>query len=257
MVKHAGIYRILVRRRSEVRFYIGQASNIHVRWTTHLWRLRTGKHRNPALQAAFNKHGESHFSIEIVLLCAQEKAVLTMYEQAVLDLQIRQFGEQSVYNTHRQCVSSRLGVKISEQTRARMSLSQKGRVPSPVAIEKARTVNLGRKLSSESIAKRTAKQRGRIVRPETRARHALSLIGIKRSPETCARISVGKKGWKPSLEHLAHLRKLAAASIGKPRPAHVHEALRLAKLGKKKSAEEIARRQATRAANQSARLGAY
>lgn len=38
--------------------YVGSAVNLARRRSQHLWALRRGRHRNPALQKAFNKYGE-------------------------------------------------------------------------------------------------------------------------------------------------------------------------------------------------------
>lgn len=88
---------------------------------------------------------------------------------------------------------------------------------------------------------------------ETRAKQSASLTGITRSLETRQRISTAKQGWEPSPEHLEHLRKLGQSDANRTRMAEVARGpARLAKIGKKKSLEEITRRQATRAANRAA-----
>jgi len=88
---------------------------------------------------------------------------------------------------------------------------------------------------------------------ETRAKQSAAAIGRKVSDETRARISAAKKGHGPSLEHMERLRTLAT---GRPMSEQHRQKLAALRTGKKKPAEEIARRQSTRAANLAAKLAA-
>lgn len=91
-----------------------------------------------------------------------------------------------------------------------------------------------------------------------RSRIAKAAIGKKASEETRGRISEGRKGWSPSAVHLAHLRRLANSPENRSRMAAWAKGPgRLAKIGKKKSPEEIARRTATRRANAALRQASY
>jgi group I intron endonuclease len=54
-----GIYKIINIQNNK--FYIGSAVNFSRRKTRHFSELRTGKHKNKHLQAAWNKYGESFF----------------------------------------------------------------------------------------------------------------------------------------------------------------------------------------------------
>ena len=71
-------------------------------------------------------------------------------------------------------VSSRKGVKVSEETRRRMSISQKNRSP-----------EVNKKISES--------QKGRIVPEETRKKISRTLTGVPLSPERCKHISEGGK----------------------------------------------------------------
>lgn len=247
-----GIYCISVHRGDKPeKHYIGQSVRLKEREQAHFWMLRNRRHKNPLLQSAFDNYGVESIKFKVILNCDRLKDVLESYEQAILDAYIAEYGEDRIYNVRRLCVSSALGTLRSDESRARMSLAQGGRKLSPEQIEILRRANTGRKLSPEAIAIRTEKQRGRIVSPETRAKHAEAIRGIKRSAETRERISAGKKGQGPSVEHMERLRQLAT---GRQMPDHVKQILVTSNTGKKKSPEEIARRQATRAANKAAKL---
>src|SRR5882762_9754540 len=111
---NAGIYRIVVNRSDLLpKFYIGQASNIVSRKASHLRCLRNGTHKNSNLQRAYRKYGEAAFRFEILLIC--EISNLTVYEQAV----VNSYMPGTLYNLCLECVSSVLGIKRSEETKAK------------------------------------------------------------------------------------------------------------------------------------------
>ncbi len=58
----SGIYRIV--NQVNGKFYIGSATNIASRWSTHRQSLRKGKHHSIHLQRAWDKYGEAAFVFE-------------------------------------------------------------------------------------------------------------------------------------------------------------------------------------------------
>lgn len=60
----SGIYKIHCS--ADDRTYIGRSVHIERRWTEHRRNLRAGVHRNSFMQAAWNLHGESSFSFEVL-----------------------------------------------------------------------------------------------------------------------------------------------------------------------------------------------
>ena len=248
-ISDCGIYRIEVDRGEKAAaFYIGQSVRLKERLSTHRSRLRSGKHGNRALQSAFAKYGDSAVSMTVIARGPRDKIELCRLEQSALDAHIAEFGEDRIYNCQRDCVSSPVGVVRSAETRARISASLKGIRRTPEQIERMRLASTGKKLSEDSIAKRTAKQKGRVVSVETRAKHAAAQIGRQHSPEVRAKISASKKGQTPSAEHMERLRAIAT---GRTVSESTRAAIGAANSGRKKSPEEIAHRQATRAANRS------
>lgn len=53
--------------------YIGQSVDIKCRLRNHKWDLRHNKHHNDHLQQSFNKYGESYFIFDIVCECEEER----------------------------------------------------------------------------------------------------------------------------------------------------------------------------------------
>lgn len=69
---NCGIYLITVDRSEHgkfPKFYIGQSVNIPNRKIKHLSLLRSDRHKNPALQAAWKKYGEGAFSFTVLQIC--------------------------------------------------------------------------------------------------------------------------------------------------------------------------------------------
>lgn len=60
----AGVY--LIRNLIDGRIYVGSTGNVKRRWRTHRKRLRSRRHINKPLQAAWLLYGEEAFSFELV-----------------------------------------------------------------------------------------------------------------------------------------------------------------------------------------------
>lgn len=65
--KISGIYKI--ENKTNKKIYIGQTINFKHRKSQHFSNLRSGCHKNPYLQNAFNKHGNDVFIIELLEEC--------------------------------------------------------------------------------------------------------------------------------------------------------------------------------------------
>lgn len=101
--------------------YVGQTVNMRSRKASHLAALRRGRCTSPYLQRAFDKHGETAFSFEILEIVAAEegKEVLTAAEQKWIE------ALSPAYNST-QAANSRAGVRDSEETRRRKSEAARG-----------------------------------------------------------------------------------------------------------------------------------
>ena len=106
------------------------------------------------------------------------------------------------------------GRKHTAETRAKISAAQKGENNSMY----------GKKLSAETRVKISARNKGKTHTPETRAKLSAVLKGKKRSAETRAKISASKKGEKHPMAQAVYdnktgttypTRKAAAEAVGK------------------------------------------
>ena len=122
----AGVYQI--RNMLNGKIYIGSCSlDLNKRWNHHEHLLGHGDHFNRYLQRAWKKYGSDAFEFEVLITC--HPSMCLWYEQQFLD----QWKPE--YNICSQA-RSRRGVKVSEETRVKISVAQKGRAPSPETIKK-------------------------------------------------------------------------------------------------------------------------
>lgn len=200
-----GVY--MIRNMVNGKVYIGSASVcMRRRWWQHKTTLRMGKHKNPHLQAAWNKYGREAFEFSILVYCTPEECIKS--EQAGIDafdatnreLGYNQYPVAGSPTGH--VVSPETRVKLAEkarnpspETRARMSASQKAYNASLTEEERAKrfSMNVGRQWSPEAIAKRGAANKGRKLSPEHRAKLLTANLGKKRSAATIAKMSAAAK----------------------------------------------------------------
>jgi group I intron endonuclease len=151
--------------------YIGSAVNIARRWRVHKHYLEKGKHPSTHLQNSYEKHTSAVFSYNIIEF-VDDKDKLIAREQVWIDFFNPQYNKRKIAN-------SCLGVKRSDEARAKMSAAQKGKKHSP-----------------ETIAKRSAALKGRPRPDHVKAKISASHIGIKPSEATKIKMSLAKKGKK-------------------------------------------------------------
>ena len=187
----SGIYKIICL--STGKFYVGSSIDVRKRWRQHLNKLRSNKHVNKKLQNAWNKYTEQNFLFEIVELILPP--FLLEREQYWID-KLR-----PVFNIAKSAKAPNLGIKASEEARAKLSARlmgntyTRGKKRSPESIEKTRSANLGKKRSAEYCARSSAIRLGKKHSPET-----IEKIRLKKrnmSDETRAKLSASRKG-KPS-----------------------------------------------------------
>lgn len=197
--------------------YIGSAKSFRTRFRKHKNVLVKNAHHSIKLQRAWNKHGEDAFIFQPIIFC--EPKNLLFYEQQAID----------AYNSY--CdgynatikANSALGVKRSDETKAKISVSKsgiklsaehkkaisdgnKGKKRSDETKEKIRTVNTGVKKSKSHIENMRKANLGKKYNDETKAKISASLIGNKRalgnvlSTETRDKMSVAHKGKAQSPE---------------------------------------------------------
>lgn len=229
-VPHApGIYRIVCI--STNKFYLGSAINLYKRQCHHFRELRHNIHHNPKLQSAFNKYGEQAFTFEVLELVLVPE-MLTAREQYWF-ANLKPFGSRG-FNIDR-IAGSRLGAKVSQQAREKMSAAKRGKPGN----------SRGRKPSPETIAKRTRSRSGYRPSAQTRERIAQANRGRQVSLETRQKLSEANRGKTISQEQRL---KLSQERKGKTQSLEMREKRRLAQIGHSVSPEA---RQHMRAASAS------
>lgn len=118
--ENCGIYKITCKANGK--FYIGSAVNFNRRKREHLNCLRNNFHINHFLQSAWNKYGEEAFVFELIEILKEEELILK--EQQYLDLY---YDEQQICYNMCPTAGSKLGTKLSEETKEKISKSNKGK----------------------------------------------------------------------------------------------------------------------------------
>ena len=149
------------------RKYYGSSVNIDGRNRQHWSDLRNGRHKNPHLQAAWNKYGEAAFVFTVVEELTVEQ--LAAAEQRYLDQ------NTGGYNIGQFADAPARGRKWTPEARARMSVARKGRRLSEAHKAILKVCNLGRVRSQETRAKLSAANSGKKHKSTTK--NKLSEIG--------------------------------------------------------------------------------
>ena len=206
----AGIYRIVNVENDDA--YIGSSIDIKARWRQHRCRLGKDFYHGSHLQNAWNKYGDDIFRFEIAeiwdvvgLTKRQARQLLRFMEQTAMN------EECPAYNKA-PAAESNLGFKHSDETKAKLSASQKGKVRWPD----------GRPPPS----------------PETRARISATLTGFKHSDEARANMSAGQKN-KPPESDETRAKKSASMMGNQNGIGHVVSEEARAAIGAKHKGKEI------------------
>lgn len=120
----SGIYKFI--NRTNGKMYIGSAVSLANRKKNHLIELRLNRHHNRYLQAAWNKYGSENIAFEVMEYC--DRSDLINREQLWITW-TRCFDRQFGYNLS-PTASSPLGVRHSDETRAKASKARKGKAHS-------------------------------------------------------------------------------------------------------------------------------
>jgi len=225
--------------------YIGSAINLKERERVHKKGLITNTHINIYLQNAWNKYGEENFKFNVILYC--KKRVLIKKEQEFIDS----------YNLKKELFNicptagSALGRKHSEETKNKISLSEKGKIISKETRQKLSESLKGWEpplMSERTKNKISESKKGIPLSEEHKKKLSEAKKGIKRIPfteETKRKMSETRKGIKLSEKvklKMSEAKKKIYKGKGNPFYGKEHsketkEKLRQANLGKVASEE--------------------
>jgi group I intron endonuclease len=182
---NCGIYRIvcIAEGHDDSDCYVGQAVDLKTRKNNHFNQLKNSKHKNKHLQRAYNKYGKENFIFEILELCEKDKQILTYWERYY------KLYYSAKYNI-REVEDSNLGLKMSDETKKKISERNKGK-PS---------VMLGKNHSEETRKKIRNSHNGKTASEEAKNKMREARTGKKESKETREKISnshlgMGKSGY--------------------------------------------------------------
>lgn len=159
-----GIYKII--NAVNNKFYVGSAVNLRKRKARHFSELRTGKHKNRHLLAAWNKYGEQAFVFVAVEL-VEDRAQLLAAENRWLKEHV---GKDYCYNIGTDATAPFLGMsgelsptwgyKHTDEAREVIGVHSRGRAHTPESRDKIRQYLLGKPKSAAVRAKISASLSG-------------------------------------------------------------------------------------------------
>jgi hypothetical protein len=117
----AVIYRIT--NMANGHYYIGSAESFERRKWQHAYDLKRGAHKNPRLQAAWNKHGADMFVFEVVEEVPADRTAFDIENTYLM----RCVGQSDCYNINIDAYVPRLGIPHTEESKARVSKNRKGK----------------------------------------------------------------------------------------------------------------------------------
>lgn len=179
-----GIYEI--RNMENDKRYIGCTIDIPRRRKEHFEFLQGGCHHNSELQSDWDKYGEGSFLFTTKMLCRRSE--LLQFERETIDAYKKEGIE--IYNRDN-FPPSRLGVKLSESTKEKMSSAHTGHPVSNETKRKIGEANRGRIYTEEQIQRYTEINRRLAENRRGKFRH---------SEESKQKMSINAKGLKRSEE---------------------------------------------------------
>lgn len=179
----SGVYKISSKAKPQ-RCYIGSSVWIRKRWAEHIHSLRQGKHHSPKLQSHYNKYGEDDLVFSIIATCDAND--LIRQEQFFLDAYNPWF---NVLQTAYSC----LGMKLSEEAKAKISESNRRRTVRDETKRKISEANTGRRPNQATRDKMSASGKGKRFSEEHKKKISEALKGREFSEETKQRMREGRK----------------------------------------------------------------
>lgn len=160
----AVIYRIT--NMANGKFYIGSADSFARREWQHKYYLRRNEHKNPHLQAAWSKYGEEMFVFEIVETVPEGEDQLVWEDKWLREC----VGKADCYNVNTLATAPRLGLTLSEESKAQLSANRKGKHAGEAHYRYGQTVSDEVRQKIGNTQRGKPKKPGRKVSEEGRAK---------------------------------------------------------------------------------------
>ncbi len=192
--KLSGVYKIACTATGK--FYIGSAKDIQHRLARHKSDLSRNVHHNALLQRAVNKYGKDMFEFEILEFIDDTESLLKR-EQYYLDT-LNPCDINVGFNLAVEA-GSRLGVPVTEETKAKISKTLTGRKHTEDTKLKMSGAHKGKKLPEEHYNKWQA-GKARYVE-----KYGHPMLGREKSKETIEKWRESRKNYKASEETRAKM----------------------------------------------------
>jgi group I intron endonuclease len=161
-------------------FYIGSTQSFERRTWQHRYDLRRNCHKNPHMQASWNKYGEDAFVFEVLEDVEDGDAMLEVENRYLHEC----VGLPNCFNVNRDAVASRLGQTMSEKSRAQLSKNRKGKAAGSDHYRYGQTVSEEIRVKiSAAMAGRLSPMKGKKMSEQGRANVAAA---VKRGPDSPA-----------------------------------------------------------------------
>jgi group I intron endonuclease len=160
----AVIYRIT--NMANGKFYIGSADSFARREWQHKYYLRRNEHKNPHLQAAWNKYGEEMFVFEIVETIPEGEDQLVWEDKWLREC----VGKADCYNVNTLATAPRLGLTLSEESKQKLSANRTGKAAGENHYRYGQTVSDEVRQKIGNTQRGKPKKPGRKVSEEGRAK---------------------------------------------------------------------------------------
>lgn len=202
--------------------YVGSAVDFEKRWKAHRFHLCKGTHHSRHMQSAWLKHGAEAFEFRKIIICAKDQAL--MYEQIAMNALKPEFNTSPT-------AGSMLGVKFSDEVRAKMAASKMGNQhtlgfrhrPETIEMLRARQTGVpsptkGTRRAAATVEAVAAAHRGMKRSDETKERIRQKALGRTRSLESVERGAAKLRGKTLSAERVAKMigNKNAAGRVQTP-----------------------------------------
>jgi group I intron endonuclease len=149
----AVIYRIT--NMANGKYYIGSAESFARREWQHRYDLRRGVHKNPRLQAAWNKYGPDMFVFEVLEEIPEGRNTFDVENTYLMKC----VGQPDCYNVNTDAIGMRTGIVLSDESKQKISKSRKGKHAGD------KHYRYGQTVAPEVREKIGAKQRGKPKAP--------------------------------------------------------------------------------------------